>query len=185
MSGLALKIQVDDEIELRLNEVRYADEYLALILRNLEYLQEWMPWAAFEQTPTSLRAYMQNTMLQFVEGKGLPTNLWYRGQFAGTIGFSRMSHEQRMAEIGYWLDKDLQGRGIITKACRTLVDYAFQEYGFNKVEIHAAAGNKPSRSVAERLGFTQEGILRQVEWLKGKPHDMVVYGMLASEWTHK
>ena len=93
-----------------------------------------------------------------------------------------MSWEQRLAEIGYWLDQELQGRGIITRACRTLVTYAFEEYGLNKVEIHAAAGNAPSRAVAERLEFTQEGVVRQIEWLSGVPHDMIIYGKLASEW---
>jgi ribosomal-protein-serine acetyltransferase len=95
-----------------------------------------------------------------------------------------MSWEKRQAEIGYWLDKDTQGKGIITRATTTLVTYAFQEYGLNKVEIHAAVGNKKSRAVPERLGFTQEGILRQTEWLNGRAHDMVVYGVLASEWKH-
>lgn len=182
MSNLALCIRVDDEIELRLNELRYAEEYLAMTVRNIEQLREWMPWAAYEQTLEGIKAYMQGSMQGFVEGNCLPTNLWYRGQLVGSIGYPRMSWVKRMAEIGYWLDKDAQGKGIITRSARALTTYAFQEYGFNKVEIHAATGNKRSRAVAERLGFTQEGIQRQVEWLNGKAHDLVVYGMLASEW---
>ena len=93
-----------------------------------------------------------------------------------------MSWEKRRAEIGYWLDKDLQGRGIITRAARALTTYAITELGLNKVEIHAAAGNTASRAVPERLGFTQEGIIRQSEWLNGQAHDLVVYGMVAGEW---
>ncbi|GER91211.1 ribosomal-protein-L7/L12-serine acetyltransferase [Dictyobacter vulcani] len=163
MSNVALKIPVDDEIELRLNEAHYTDEYLALTLRNLEYLQEWMAWAAFEQTHASMQAYMKGSMQQFVDGTALPTNLWYRGQLVGSIGYPRIIREKSVGEIGYWLSQDMQGRGIITRACRTLVTYGFQEYGLNKIEIRAAVGNKPSRAVAERLGFTQEGILRQVD----------------------
>jgi ribosomal-protein-serine acetyltransferase len=102
----------------------------------------------------------------------------------GACGYARMSWEKRMAEIGYWLDKDMQGKGIITRATRALVTCAFQEYGLNKVEIHAAVGNKRSRAVPERLGFTQEGILRQAQWLNGRAHDMVIYRILASEWKY-
>ncbi|GHO49457.1 GNAT family N-acetyltransferase [Ktedonospora formicarum] len=182
MSNISLCIRVDDEIELRLSEMRYAEEYLNLIERNIEHLRPWMPWAAYEQTYEGIQAYLRGSMQRFIDNMGLPTNLWYRGQLAGAIGFPRMNWDKRMAEIGYWLDKDLQGRGIITRATSTLITYAFEEYRFNKVEIHAATGNRPSRAVAERLGFTQEGIMRQVEWLNGKAHDMVVYGMLASEW---
>ena len=182
MSRLALAIRVDDEIELRLNELRYAEAYHELIIRNLDHLRTWMPWAALEQTAESTRTYMREVMHQFAEGVGLPTTLWYQGKLAGSLGFPRMSWEQRLAEIGYWLDQELQGRGIITRACRTLVTYAFEEYGLNKVEIHAAAGNAPSRAVAERLEFVQEGVVRQIEWLSGIPHDMIIYGKLASEW---
>jgi ribosomal-protein-serine acetyltransferase len=182
MSRLSLAIRVDDEIELRLNEIRYAEAYHELILRNLDHLRAWMPWAAFEQTAESTRTYMREVMRQFADGVGLPTALWYQGQLAGSIGFPRMSWEKQVAEIGYWLDKELEGRGIITRACRMLVTYAFEEYGLNKVEIHAAADNRRSRAVAERLEFAQEGVIRQIEWLSGVPHDLIVYGKLASEW---
>ena len=76
----------------------------------------------------------------------------------------------------------MQGRGIVTKACRTLVTYAFEQYTLNKVEIHCATGNTRSRAIPEKLGFVQEGIIRQAEWLNDHYVDMVVYGMLASEW---
>jgi ribosomal-protein-serine acetyltransferase len=179
-----LCIRVDDEIELRLNELRYADEYFALIVRNIEHLRVWMPWAAPEPSLEATVTFMKGNMQQFAEGIGLPTNLWYRGQLVGAINYPRMSWEKRKAEIGYWLDKDMQGKGIITRAAKTLVTYAFQEYGLNKVEIHAAAENHRSRAVPERLGFIQEGTIRQDAWLNGKVHDMIIYGMLANEWQN-
>ncbi len=184
MSLFPLGIRVDDEIELRLKEVRYADEYFALIVRNIEHLRVWMPWAAAEQTLEATKAFMKANMHEFAEGIGLPTTIWYGGQMVGVIDFPRMSWEKRLAEIGYWLDKDMQGKGIITRATRALVTYAFQEYGLHKVEIHAAKENVRSRAVPERLGFTLEGTMRQTTWLNGNVHDMVVYGMLASEWQH-
>lgn len=180
-----LCIRVDDEIELRLNELRYADEYYALIVRNSEHLRVWMPWAATEPTLEAIKAFMKAGMHQFAEGIGLPTNLWYRGQLVGAIDYPRMNLGKRLTEIGYWLDKDMQGKGIITRATKALVTYAFEEYGLNKVEIHAAAENQRSRAVPERLGFTLEGTMRQTIWLNGRVHDMVVYGMLANEWTQK
>jgi ribosomal-protein-serine acetyltransferase len=165
--------------------LRYANQYFALIVRNIDHLRVWMPWAAPEPTLEATKAFMKASMHQFAEGLGLPTNLWYRGQLVGAIDLPRMNWEKRTTEIGYWLDKDMQGKGIITRATKTLVTYAFEEYGLNKVEIHAAVGNYRSRAVPERLGFTQEGIQRQVAWLNGTAHDLVIYGMLASEWPYK
>lgn len=185
MGTLALRIRVDDEIELRLHELRYAEQYYALVVRNIEQLREWMPWAAEPQTLAGIRSYMQYSMHQFAEGMGLPTNLWYRGQMVGSIGYPRMSWETRQAEIGYWLDKDAQGKGLITRATSALVTYAFEELGLNKVEIHAASENHRSRAIPERLGFTQEGAQRQAIWVNNNVYDRVIYGMLASEWSEK
>ncbi|GCE08083.1 GNAT family N-acetyltransferase [Dictyobacter aurantiacus] len=182
MSTLGLCIRVDDEIELRLHELRYAEAYHALVVRNIEHLREWMPWAAEEQTLEGIKNFMSSSMHRFADGTGLPTNLWYRGQLVGSIGYPRMSWQARQAEIGYWLDKDMQGKGIITRATKALVTYAFEELGLNKVEIHAASGNYRSRAVPERLGFRQEGTLRQTVWVNGQVYDMIIYGMLASEW---
>jgi ribosomal-protein-serine acetyltransferase len=89
---------------------------------------------------------------------------------------------ERKVEIGYWLGESFQGKGLMTKACKTLITYAFAELGLNKVEIHCATENIRSCAIPKRLGFTQEGILRDAEWLYDHFVNLVVYGMLAREW---
>ena len=63
-----------------------------------------------------------------------------------------------------------------------MITYAFDVYGLNKVEIHCATENRRSCAIPERLGFKQEGVLRQGEWLYDHFVDLAVYGLLASEW---
>ncbi|MDQ6660765.1 MAG: GNAT family N-acetyltransferase, partial [Chloroflexota bacterium] len=109
------------------------------------------------------------------------TTIWYKDQLVGSLGCS-IDREDRKVEIGYWLDASSQGKGIMTRACRGLINYVFDELRMNKVEIHAAPENKRSRAIPERLGFTQEGIDRQAGWLYDHYIDLVLYGMLASEW---
>lgn len=58
-----LCMQIDNEIQLRLHEARYAEEYFALIERNRAYLREWMPWAAYESSIEDTRTYMKQTLL--------------------------------------------------------------------------------------------------------------------------
>ena len=70
----------------------------------------------------------------------------------------------------------------VTKACRTLITYAFTELGLNKVEICCATENIRSCAIPKRLGFKQEGILRDAEWLYNHFVDHAVFGMLAREW---
>jgi len=63
-------------------------------------------------------------------------------------------------------------------ACR----YFFDALGLNRVEIRCDPANTRSRAIPERLGFTQEGVLRQVGTLSHGYYDHVVYGLLAHEW---
>jgi len=85
-------------------------------------------------------------------------------------------------EIGYWISADHQGLGIVTKSCRTLIDYAFREYQLNRVQIRCAIENRKSCAIIERLGFLKEGITRQAEFLYDHYVDLFVYGMIADEW---
>jgi ribosomal-protein-serine acetyltransferase len=73
----------------------------------------------------------------------------------------------------------------MTRSVSAVLDLAFGRYGMHRVEIRAAPGNVRSRAIPERLGFTEEGLCREVEWLYDHFVDHVVYGMLAREWTRK
>jgi ribosomal-protein-serine acetyltransferase len=178
-----LHLPVDKETQLRLLEERYAEEYLALIERNRAYLQEWMPWASYENSLEDLKAYMKHTLLQFANNEGFQAAIWHHNKPVGSIGYANLDWADHKTEIGYWIDSSMQGKGIVTKSCRVLITFAFEQYHLNKVEIHCATGNVRSRAIPERLGFTQEGVIRQAERCNDHYHDIVVYGMLASEWS--
>lgn len=85
-------------------------------------------------------------------------------------------------EIGYWLSANHQGKGVITKSCRCMMTYAFEELKLNRLVIRAAVENHRSRAIAERLGFVQEGIARQSGWVHDRYLDLVTYSLLADEW---
>ena len=70
----------------------------------------------------------------------------------------------------------------MTRATARLTDYTFSHQRCNRVLLHCALGNLKSRAVAERLGFVQEGILREAEWLYDHYVDLVVYSMLQRDW---
>jgi ribosomal-protein-serine acetyltransferase len=93
--------------------------------------------------------------------------------------------DNRSTEIGYWLGASFQSKGLVTKSCRALIDYAFNELNLNRIEIRCGVENKKSRKIPEKLGFREEGIIRQAEWLHNHFIDLVIYGMLADEWQDK
>ena len=69
----------------------------------------------------------------------------------------------------------------MTAACRTMTRHALGELKLNRVEIRCAVGNERSRAIPKRLGFSEEGRLRGVEWLYDHFEDHIVYSLLAGE----
>jgi ribosomal-protein-serine acetyltransferase len=170
--------QVDDDTELRLLEERHAELLLALIERN----RERHPEIPQLHTLADARDYIRRDLDLFADGKGLGVGIWFRGSLAGSVRYHEIDWQNRSTELGYWLGAEFESRGLITKACGVLLEHAFTELGLNRVVISCAAENARSRAVADRLGFTQEGIRRQSELVAGRFVDQVVYALLAHEW---
>jgi ribosomal-protein-serine acetyltransferase len=99
----------------------------------------------------------------------------------GSTGFNRLEWTAKVCEIGYWIDRDEEGKGTITKACRAMITYAFDELEMNRIEIRCSTENVRSAAVPERLGFKLEGTLRQAEVLNGHAHDFFIFGLLAED----
>lgn len=177
--------RIDDDLKLCLPEERHAEEVAALIKQNLAYLREWMPWVKEDYGVADAHEYIKRNLQQFAERRSFGMHIVFRNRIAGGIGYNILDWSNQRTEIGYWLSASYQGRGLMTKACRALIDYAFTELKLNRVEIHCATENRKSRMIPERLGFTQEGVWRQAEWLHDHFVDLVVYGMLAREWQAK
>jgi ribosomal-protein-serine acetyltransferase len=177
-----LCLQVNEETQLRLFEERHVEDYFALISRNQAYLHEWIAVEAYEGPVETLRAYVKQRLLHFVEGSGYHLGIWYQDALVGILDY-RLNWRSRSVELGYWLDAAMQGKGIVTAACRTMVQHAFEEHQMHKVVISCATDNPRSRAVAERLGLLQEGILRQADRLHDRYVDMVFYGLLKDEWN--
>lgn len=177
-----LCIQVNEETQLRLFEERHVEDYFALIERNKAYLHQWIAVEAYEGTVETLKAYVKQRLLQFVNGEAYHLGIWYQDALVGILDY-RLNWRSRSVELGYWLAEMMQGKGIATQACRTMVQHAFEEHQVHKVVISCATDNPRSRAVAERLGFLQEGILRQADRLHDRYVDTVFYGLLKDEWN--
>lgn len=177
-----LGIHVDDDTRLCIIEERHAQELYDLVDANRSHLRAWLPWVDDERNVDDSKTFIKGALRQFASNEGFQLGIWYRGQLAGVIGYHPINWSNRTVEIGYWLAQSFEGQGLMTKSCKTLVTYAFDELGLNKVVIACATGNHRSCAISQRLGFTQEGILHDAEWLYDHYVDHVVYGMLARDW---
>jgi ribosomal-protein-serine acetyltransferase len=170
--------RVDAHSELRTLEERDA----ALLFNLVEQNRERHPEIPQLYSLADARIYIKRDLALFAENKGLGVGIWYQGDLAGAVRYHEIDWTNRSTELGYWLGAAFEGRGLVTAACRAMIDHAFNELGLNRVVISCASENQRSRAIAVNLGFIQEGILRQSDWLKDGFVDQVVYGILASEW---
>jgi ribosomal-protein-serine acetyltransferase len=173
--------RITDEIELALIEEGHAEEVFRLTDANREYLREWLFWLDQARSVADTLAFIKLSLRQYAENRGFQAGIWFKGRFCGVIGHHNIDWLNRSASLGYWLDAGHQGRGIMTKCCRAMVDHAFDELELNRVVIRCATGNRRSRAIPERLGFTLEGVEREAEWLYDHFVDLAVYSLLKTE----
>jgi ribosomal-protein-serine acetyltransferase len=174
--------RIGDDAELRLLEERHAAALFALIDGSRDHLRRWLPWVDGNRSVAQARAFIQATLRQYAANDGYHAGIWTGGELAGVVGHHRIDWDSRATSLGYWLGTGFQGRGLMTGAVRAVVDRAFDELRLNRIEIHCAVENRRSRAIPERLGFREEGRLRQAEWLNDHFVDHVLYAVLAAEW---
>ena len=168
---------------LRLPEEADAQELYDLIDANREHLLPWMPWAHTHRSAEDVLPFIRLTRKQIADNDGLQTVIVDPGgRIVGMIGTHGVDWRNAMTSIGYWIAQAEQGRGTMTAAVRAYVDHAFGTWKLNRVTIQAAVDNARSRAIPERLGFRQEGILREAERVGERRLDGVVYAMLAADW---
>ncbi|MFC4321177.1 GNAT family N-acetyltransferase [Litchfieldia salsa] len=175
--------KIDQELSLKLIELKDAERVFQLTEESRAYLKNWLPWLDSTTSVEDTKGFIQMVLKQYAENKGVTTVISFQGEIVGVASYNSIDWTNKIAYIGYWLGEAYQGKGIITRVSKALTDYALRELDLNKVEIRAAVGNDKSWGVPTRLGFQEEGVIRQAEWLYDHYVDHVVYGMLASEWN--
>jgi len=103
-------------------------------------------------------------------------------QCLGHVGFYGIDRRVRSAELGIMLGaKERWNQGLGTEVCRRVVDYGFDALDLNRVEVRVLEDNARAKHVYERLGFRQEGVLRQAQFKRGRRLDVIVMSLLREE----
>ncbi|MCA1061578.1 GNAT family N-acetyltransferase [Rossellomorea aquimaris] len=100
----------------------------------------------------------------------------------GTCGFHGISKAYKRCEIGYDLIPDQWGKGIMGEALSPLLNYLFMDKGMNRIGAVIVPYNKASSRVVEKLGFKQEGLLRDYILQGDHAYDAYMYSLLKKEW---
>lgn len=177
-----VRIEVDEEIVLRLLTARDAKRLFTLTDESRDYLKKWLPWVELIRSEEDSLRFIKQALQDYLDFEKIIFGIIYHGELVGVIGFNRLDTTNKIASIGYWLAEKYSGQGIMTRSVAAFISYGFSDLLLHKIEIRVATENKQSRAVPERLDFVQEGIIRAAEKLNHTYVDHVLYGILKDEW---
>lgn len=105
-----------------------------------------------------------------------------RGELIGTCGFHNWAKRVNRIEMGYELTQTEEGKGYMTEALSAIIPFAFQQLDMNRIGALIHPNNAPSRKLITKLGFQQEGLLRDYVLAGGEYMNLIMYSLLKSEW---
>lgn len=176
-----MDIFVNSQIKLRLRQLTDSQTFYELIDRNREHLKEWLPWVDGVTNIEDVEKYIQTNIDDFANKKAVDFGVWYEDNLVGSVGTNKMDNYNKKTEIGYWLDKEYTGKGIMLKSVKSFTKYLFDNLDINRIEIKVSPENKKSLSIPEKLGFIYEGTMRESEFINGKFFDNRLYSLLRKD----
>jgi ribosomal-protein-serine acetyltransferase len=171
-----------DGTELAPLEPWRAEEFLAHMDRGRDFIGRHITLADAVTDLASSRSFLLAYAEKAAADAGRIYGIWVDGKLVGGVLFRTMDVQNGNAEAGCWLEPSAAGRGLATRAARVIIDWAIEERGIHRVEWRVSAANQASIAVAQRLGMTRDGVLRESYPYRGVRHDVEVWSILAPEW---
>ncbi|WP_171016841.1 GNAT family N-acetyltransferase [Pseudalkalibacillus caeni] len=175
--------RIDQELQLKLWQKQDAQRLFELMEESREHIRTFLGFTDSTKEVSDTEKFIETALRSYAENSAYHMGILFNRELVGTMSLHDIDMNNKSAEIGYWISKNYEGKGIISRTCKGLLDAAFHELGLNRVQIQAVTSNNRSRAVPERLGFKQEGIIRQKEYLHGKFEDHALYGILKEDWV--
>lgn len=171
-------------------------DHMELVSYQPAYLNAFIEWR--NQTLSIRHNPLQNMTGEEIartlekEGSELPdlrkfqSYRWFvkrENELVGTLSLKNISHSMGYAEIGYGIAESHQGKGMATAGVSLLIEKVFRETPLRKLIAFVHVENRASCRVLTKLGFQQEGLLREHYVIQGRPVDEALFGLLRHEWS--
>jgi RimJ/RimL family protein N-acetyltransferase len=173
---------VTDRLLLRIPRPGDAKFIWPAIVESQAELAPYMPWAYPQATEEGTEAWCRRAASNFILREQFNFSLYLKGTDTclGSCGVPRLKWPVPSFEIGYWLRTTSCGQGLMAEAVGAVERMCFELFKAVRVEIRCDARNVKSRRVAERAGYTFEGILRHEERApSGELRDLCVFAKIA------
>ncbi len=167
-----------------LRELQSKDAEAMFALRSNSTLMQFVPRPIMQHKDEAITFI---NLLQENENNKLGINwaITINDILIGNICLFRFNTEASRAEIGYMINEENSGQGLMTEAVQLVVQYGFKQMQLNAIEALIAYRNIASIKVIEKAGFQKDGLLRDYIFFNNKYVDMHYYSLLAKEYFEK
>lgn len=175
-------LHISDSIFLRTLEIADASLLFQTINENRNHLRKWAPWIDYIISEREAKNLIEIGEIQMKAQQSLRMGIFNADTLIGYIEMQDWDHLLKKAKIGYWLIKKAEGKNNMYAASSVFINYLLEQLKLNKIELAHLLENERSAALAKRLGFKVEGILRDNIISNGAFKDLVVQGLLKSEF---
>jgi len=164
----------------RLNDV---DSVYKAVRESISALSVWMPWCHPDYSLEDTRAWIESQPDKWENGEEYNFAISHNtgGLYLGGCGLSVIDRGCGTANLGYWVRMSQTNKGIATAATLLLAQFAFKELKLNRVEFTIAVDNSASLRIADKVGATREGILRNRVIKNGAPCDAMMFSLIPGD----
>jgi len=183
--SLSARTRHTARVELRPFRRRDVDPLIDAVSESLSELERWLPWVHRRYGRADALRFIRDSSAAWIEAKAYDfaiRNPAVPDYHLGNISIWPLSRRERSGEVGYWVRTSEAGAGIATEATARILAIGFEEMALHRVILRIAVGNAPSERVAEKLGFVNEGLLRQEVLVAGEWLDHTLWALLEEEY---
>ena len=161
----------------------HLEPFWAAVRESASELSPWMAWCHQDYSRDEARAWLDSRPAAWDRAEAFDFVVTDRatGALLGACALSHLDHGNLRANLGYWVRTSATGRGVGTEAAAVAVHYGLVDLGLGRIEIVAAVGNRPSQRVAEKLGATREGVVRNRFLVQGAYVDGVLFSLVPTD----
>ena len=176
-----------DRVGVRPMRWRDAPDWIDLRRRNEDWLRPWeaTPPTQLLAAPATVAVYLamhRGLRRKARGGAALPFGITYDDRLVGQVTVGNVVRGSlNSGYAGYWVDRNVAGRGVMPVALALVVDHCFSQAGLHRVEANIRPENAASRRVVEKLGFREEGLRRRYLHIDGAYRDHLCFALTVED----
>lgn len=175
-------LHVDENLTLELPTLQDTENLFSLVDANREHLRKFLAWVdktiAVEQSSKNI----QDRIDGYANGDTASFVIKYDKRIIGSAGYVKLNTIYKNGEIGYWISREFEGKGIMSKCVKSLIEYGFGELKLHRITIRCNSNNSKSVAIPKRFGFTHEGTIREDHFDGEVYSNTELFGLLSGEY---